>query len=157
MAKLDNFSLYLWNNGPEGYHITVTLNYNTTRQRRCFISFGKQTYRSWRAYNENQPPQYKDFFANFKQRWRQAINANGLKEYWISKMGMNTGNKGRVVAETACILFNDDDRWGCIIDFAGEEHKVFFDEIQRLGKKGTCIGEYRWNGTNNIQGMDVFS
>ena len=58
---LDNFSLFLWKN-PEGYHITVTTNYNTPNEKRSFFSLGGQTYKSWRAFNLKQPEPLKPFF-----------------------------------------------------------------------------------------------
>lgn len=151
---LDNFSLYLWQN-PEGYHVTVTTNFNTAKEQRSFFSFGKQTYKSWRAYNQHQPQPLLDFFLEFKNQWQPKLkNVNG--NYWISKLAVNTGNKGRRVAPGSMILA-EDNNGDFLFYLQLKEHQFegVFDAScltnkQRQGAKGVCLGAYTWKDDDNI-------
>lgn len=145
--NLENFSLYLWNN-PEGYHVTVTTNYNTPKQKRSFFSFGKQTYKSWRAYNDSQPGQLKEFFANFKNEFQPKLKGN-VGNYWISKLAVNTGNKGRRVAKGIMILVEEHGKYHFIVQlgdhhFDGEFESSLLTDKQRKGAKGVCEGAFIW-------------
>lgn len=148
MAKtLDNFSLYLWQN-PEGLHCTVTTNYNTPNEKRSFFSFGGQTYKSWRAYNLNQPEPLKGYFAQFKEQYQAQLKTHGGR-YWISKLAVNTGNRGRRTAPGAMILQETAGVYNFVIDLAGHTFEGEFDDSglsakQRKSRKGECLGEFKW-------------
>jgi hypothetical protein len=149
---LDNFSLYLWDN-PEGYHITVTTNYNTSTEKRSFFSFGKQTYKSWRAFNLHQPEPLKEFFSNFKEQ-NKSIKEVG-RDYWISKLAVNTGTKGRRTAPGAMILIDDNGTFTFKLNlaqhaFSGEFMNDSLSEAQRKGAKGVCLGCYIWKEDTEI-------
>ena len=152
--SLDNFSLYLWKN-PEGYHITVTTNYNTSNEKRSFFSFGKQTYKTWRAYNLHQPVPLEEFFKQFKQQFQSKLKGvNG--NYWISKLAVNTGNKGRRTAPGAMILAEENNTHHFCLQLAEHYFEGEFDDSllsakQRKGAKGVCIGAYIWKADDNIQ------
>jgi hypothetical protein len=122
--KLENFSLYLWEN-PEGYHITVTTNYNLSTEKRSFFSFGKQTYKSWRAFNLHQPEPLRGFFGEFKDKNKENIKL--FDEYWISKLAVNTGTKGRRTAPGALILILDSNVFGFSLQLAEHKFKCEFD------------------------------
>lgn len=151
---LDNFSLYLWKN-PEGYHVTVTTNYNKPNEQRSFFSFGGQTYKSWRAYNQHQPIPLEDFFRKFKQEFQpklKGVNGN----YWISKLAVNTGNKGRRTAPGAMILAEQNGTMLFYLQLAEHYFEGIFDDSslsakQKKGAKGVCLGLYIWKDDDNIQ------
>lgn len=151
--KLENFSLFLWKN-PEGYHVTVTTNYNLNTEKRSFFSFGKQTYKSWRAYNLHQPQPLLEFFNNFKHLHKEPLKL--LDEYWISKLAANTGSKGRRTAPGAMILIKDADSFGFSLDLAEHKFKGEFDagllsDKQKKGAKGVCLGAYIWKEDDTIE------
>jgi hypothetical protein len=151
--KLENFSLFLWEN-PEGYHITVTTNYNLNTEKRSFFSFGKQTYKSWRAYNLHQPEPLKGFFSSFKDKHKETLKL--FDEYWISKLAVNTGTKGRRTAPGAMILIKDADNFGFSLDLAEHRFKGEFDPSllsskQKAGAKGVCLGAYIWKDDDSIE------
>lgn len=151
---LDNFSLYLWKN-PEGYHITVTTNYNTANEKRSFFSFGKQTYKTWRAYNLHQPEPLQDFFKKFKQEFQPKVKIIP-GNYWISKLAVNTGTKGRRTAPGAILLAEENNTHHFFLQLAEHYFEGEFDESllsakQKKGAKGECIGAYIWKDDNNIQ------
>lgn len=154
MAKtLENFSLYLWHN-PEGYHITVTTNYNLPTEKRSFFSFGQQTYKSWRAYNLHQPEPLKSFFANFKSKHKENVKQYA-SQYWISKLARNTGTHGRKTAPGALILLEDNSLYGFVIQLAEYEFKGEFDSSllshkQIKGAKGQCLGAYIWKDDDAV-------
>lgn len=150
---LDNFSLYLWNN-PEGYHVTVTTNYNLPTEKRSFFSFGKQTYKSWRAYNLHQPEPLKEFFNTFKNKHKGSVTSYA-NEYWISKLAVNTGTRGRRTAPGAMILLEDNGLYGFVVQFADHEFRGEFDDSnlsasQRKGAKGVCLGQFIWKDDDVI-------
>lgn len=150
---LDNFSLYLWRN-PEGYHVTVTTNYNLPTQKRKFFSFGKQTYKSWRAYNLYQPEPLKEYFLNWKNQYKEVFK-DRESDYWVSKLAENTGTHGRRTAPGCMILFKDQERFAFIVSFADLTYKGWFDDSmlsdrQRRGAKGVCLGSYIWKDTGTI-------
>jgi hypothetical protein len=150
---LDNFSLYLWKN-PEGYHVTVTTNYNTSNEQRSFFSFGNQTYKSWKAFNLHQPVPLKEFFENFKSKYKNDVKE--FEQYWISKLGVNTGTKGRRTAPGAMILFEDNSEYGFIVHFKEHVFRGMFDDNaltakQKQGAKGVCLGSYIWKDDDLIQ------
>lgn len=149
---LDNFSLFLWSN-PEGYHITVTTNYNTPTEKRSFFSFGKQTYKSWRAFNLHQPEPLREFFSKFKGL-NKAIKEIG-NDYWISKLAVNTGSKGRRTAPGAMILIDDNGTFRFKLSlaqhtFGGEFDASTLSDKQRKGAKGVCLGSYIWKEDTEI-------
>jgi hypothetical protein len=151
--KLENFSLYLWQN-PEGFHVTVTTNYNTPTEKRSFFSFGKQTYKSWRAFNLHQPEPLKQFFEKFKFKHQTEIKK--FDQYWISKLGVNTGTKGRRTAPGAMILIEASNVYGFVVQFAEHEFKGEFDDSllstkQKKGAKGVCLGQFIWKDDDIIQ------
>lgn len=144
---LDNFSLYLWKN-PEGYHITVTTNFNLPSEKRSFFSFGAQTYKSWRAYNLHQPEPLREFFQEFKNAYKPKVS-NYAPEYWISKLAVNTGRRGRQTAPGALILLKQGESYGFVLRLRHHEFKGEFDDSmlsdrQRRGAKGVCLGQYIW-------------
>jgi hypothetical protein len=151
---LDNFSLYLWDN-PEGLHVTVTTNFNTQNEKRSFFSFGKQTYKSWRAFNLHQPEPLKEFFVGFKQEWQPKLK--GVQgNYWISKLGVNTGNKGRKTAPGAMILAEENGTFMFYMQLEQHYFEGVFDDSsltakQRKGAKGECLGAFIWKDDDNIQ------
>ena len=157
---LDNFSLYLWDN-PEGFHVTVTTNYNTPKEKRSFFSFGKQTYKSWRAYNLHQPEPILAFFKMFKDKHKTNLKELGndyCNDYWISKLAVNTGTHGRRTAPGAMILFevSKSNEYHFIVNFNSKEFKGSFDpgllsSKQRKGAKGKCLGAYIWKDDSDIQ------
>jgi len=155
MAKtLDNFSLYLWHN-PEGYHVTVTTNYKQPTEQRSFFSFGGQTYKSWRQFNLSQPEPIRGYFAQFKEIYQPQIK-HVKHNYWISKLALNTGTRGRRTAPGAMILQQSGDVYSFVLDLAGHTFEGDFDhrlltERQRVGAKGTCVGAYVWQNDDNIQ------
>lgn len=145
--KLENFSLYLWKN-PEGYHVTVTTNYNTATEKRSFFSFGNQTYKSWRAYNLYQPVPLKEFFESFKHQHKSLVSTYA-PQYWISKLAVNTGNRGRKTAPGAMILLEDSGDYGFLLQLADHEFRGAFDpsnlsKRQLQGAKGVCLGSFIW-------------
>lgn len=145
---LDNFSLYLWDNGPEGLHVTVTTNYNLPTQKRSFFSFGKQTYKSWQAYNLYQPVPLKDFFINFKSQHQSKVKTYA-QQYWISKQVVNTKKNGRRTAQGAMILLEDNQEYGFVLQLADHEFRGMFDasnlsKKQLSGAKGVCVGSFIW-------------
>ena len=151
---LDNFSIYLWQN-PEGYHVTVTTNYNLPTEKRSFFSFGNQTYKSWRAYNLYQPTPLVEFFNNFKNKHKNKV-ADYSTQYWISKLAVNTGTKGRRTAQGVMILLEDNQEYGFILQLADHEFKGIFDATnlsnkQRKGAKGICLGQYIWKNDDAIE------
>ncbi len=152
---LDNFSLYLWQN-PEGYHVTVTTNYNLPTEKRSFFSFGKQTYKSWRAYNLYQPEPLKEFFETFKAKHKSSIQSYA-SQYWISKLAVNTKTHGRRTAPGSMILLEDNSEYAFILQLAEHEFKGFFDasnlsKKQQSGAKGVCLGSFIWKeDSDNIQ------
>lgn len=144
---LENFSLYLWNN-PEGLHVTVTTNYNTAKEKRSFFSFGSQTYKSWRAYNLHQPVPLQDFFAEFKNEYKPKLK-NNTGNYWISKLALNTGNKGRTTLAGAMILAQDEGQFSYVMQLRDKYFEGVFDDSilsnrQRQGAKGQCVGAFVW-------------
>ena len=151
---LDNFSLYLWHN-PEGYHVTVTTNYNTPKEKRSFFSFGGQTFKSWRAYNLNQPEPLKEFFYLFKEQYKQQLKKMHNK-FWISKLAVNTGTNGRRTAPGVMILQQENERFSFVVQFADHTFEGDFDESllserQKKGAKGRCIGAYIWKDDDVIE------
>lgn len=153
-TKLENFSLYLWKN-PEGFHVTVTTNFKLPSEKRSFFSFGGQTYKSWRAYNLHQPEPIKKYFEGFKEQYKKQLTPS--HQYWISKLAVNTGTKGRKTAPGAMILMEDKGQYSFIVDFAGHTFDGDFDESiltdkQRKGQtKGVCLGQYVWKDDDVIQ------
>lgn len=151
--NLENFSLYLWDN-PEGYHITVTTNYKLPTEKRSFFSFGKQTYKSWTAYNLHQPEPLRGYFAEFKHKHKSTVKTYA-SQYWISKLVRNTGTHGRRTAPGAMILLEEQGIWGCVVQFAEHEFRCEFDanllsHSQKQGAKGQCIGAYIWKDDSAI-------
>lgn len=151
--KLENFSLYLWKN-PEGYHVTVTTNYNQPTEKRSFFSFGKQTYKSWRAYNLHQPEPLKNYFEGFKEQYKGQLRTQS--QYWISKLAVNTGTSGRRTAPGAMILTETQGQYSFVVDFAGNTFDGDFDDSmlsarQRKGAKGVCLGQFVWKDDDIIQ------
>lgn len=145
---LNNFSLYLWDNGSEGLHVTVTTNYNLPNEKRSFLSFGKQTYKSWYAYNQYQPAPLKEFFAEFKTQHQKKIKTYAA-QYWISKLVTNTKKAGRKTARGAMILLEDNQEYGFILQLAELEFRGVFDAAgltakQLKGAKGVCLGSFIW-------------
>ncbi len=144
---LNNFSLYLWNN-PEGFQVTVTTNYNLPTQKRKFFSFGKQTYKSWKAYNLYQPESLKEFFGTFKNKHKSLIDSYA-NQYWISKLAENTNTDGRRTAKGAMILLEDNGEYGFVLQLDTHEFRGIFDNSsltakQRKGAKGVCLGQFIW-------------
>jgi hypothetical protein len=151
---LNNFSLYLWKN-PEGLHVTVTTNYNLPTEKRSFFSFGKQTYKSWRAYNLHQPQPLLDFFADFKNEFQPKLKTV-QGNYWISKLGVNTGTKGRRTAPGAMILAEDNGTYMFYMQLKEHYFEGVFDDSsltskQRKGAKGECLGAYTWKNDDDVQ------
>lgn len=160
--SLDNFSIYLWKN-PEGFHVTCTLNYQQPNERRAFFSFGKQTYKSWRAYNLYQPAELEDYFNKFKQKHKTHIKEYA-PHYWISKLAVNTGNRGRATGAGAMILCHDPeiDEYAFVLDLVNNEYKGLFDPSnlsakQLKGAKGQCLGEYKWRDDDNPGYVDILA
>ena len=158
-STLDNFSLYLWKN-PEGYHVTVTLNYQQTNERRAFFSFGAQTYKSWRAYNLYQPDELHEFFQTFKTKHKKSVSGCA-PQYWISKLAVNTGNRGRATGAGAMILLEDNNEFGFVLQLKDKEFKGVFDdsnlsERQRKGAKGVCLGEFKWRDDDKPAYVEIF-
>lgn len=158
---LDNVSLYLWKN-PEGFHTTATLNYQQPNELRCFFSFGNQTYKSWRAYNLYQPEELCAFFAEFKAKHKQRITEYAA-HYWISKLAVNTGNRGRATGAGAMILLHDpqQDEYGFQLQLKDQQFTSMFDNTnltqkQRTGAKGVCLGEFRWRDDEKPKYVDIF-
>jgi len=150
---LDNFSLFLWKN-PEGYHITVTTNYNTPNEKRSFFSLGGQTYKSWRAFNLKQPEPLKPFFEEFKNEYKTNLKTCP-GDYWISKLATNTGTAGRRTGNGAIILFECGDSYGFTLHlkehkFNGEFDESILSERQKKGAKGRCLGAYIWKDDDTI-------
>jgi hypothetical protein len=152
---LENFSLYLWRN-PEGLHVTVTTNYNLPVEKRSFFSFGNQTYKSWRAFNQHQPVPLKDFFAKFKNQWQNKFKTH-TGNFWISKLATNTKTHGRRTAQGAMILFEIDDQNFFIMQLKDQYFEGKFDDSnlsdkQLKGAKGVCLGSFMWrDDTGDIQ------
>lgn len=150
---LENFSLYLWKN-PEGYHVTVTTNYNLQSEKRSFFSFGKQTYRSWRAFNLHQPEPLKGYFAHIKETYQQQLKTIN-NPYWISKLGVNTGSHGRRTAPGVMILQEDQGIYNFVVHLVDYTFEDTFDSSlltanQRKGAKGQCLGAYIWKNDDTI-------
>lgn len=157
--NLDNFSLYLWKN-PEGYHVTTTINYQQPNERRAFFSFGKQTYKSWRAYNLYQPDELLDFFQTFKHKHKNSVSEYA-PQYWISKLAVNTGNRGRATGAGSMILLEDHNEYAFVIQLKDKEFKGIFDDSnlsdkQRKGAKGTCLGEFKWRDDDKPAYVEIF-
>jgi hypothetical protein len=157
--NLDNFSIYLWKN-PEGYHVTTTLNYQQPNERRAFFSFGKQTYKSWRAYNVYQPDELANFFTEFKAKHKKSVGEYS-SQYWISKLAVNTGTRGRATGAGAMILFEDNNEYGFVLQLKKQEFKGIFDDSnlsakQRKGAKGICLGEFKWRDDDKPAYVDIF-
>lgn len=149
---LDNFSLYLWRN-PEGLHVTVTTNYNLPTEKRSFFSFGNQTYKSWRAFNQYQPVPLKDFFAQFKNQWQDKFKKHS-GNFWISKLAINTKTHGRRTAQGAMILFEMDDQYCFIMQLKDQYFEGVFDDSnlskkQLSGAKGVCLGSFIWKADSD--------
>lgn len=161
MADLDNFSCYLWKN-PEGFHVTTTLNYQQPNELRCFFSFGSQTYKSWRAYNLYQPDELLDFFGDFKSKHKSTIK-DYAPHYWISKLAVNTGNRGRATGAGAMILCHDpaEESFAFIVQLKTQEFRGLFDasnlsEKQKAGAKGVCLGEFKWRDDEKPNYVEIF-
>jgi hypothetical protein len=154
MAKtLDNFSMYLWQN-PEGLHITLTTNFRTPNEKRSFFSFGKQTYKSWRAFNLYQPEPLREYFNNFKETYNKQLKTTP-HDYWISKLAVNTGLRGRRTAPGCCILQNISGNYNFVIRLADHQFEGDFDDSnlspnQRSGAKGVCLGSFIWKNDDII-------
>lgn len=156
---LDNFSMWLWDN-PEGLHITATLNYQQPNERRVFFSFGKQTYKSWRAFNLCQPIELSDFFNNFKSKHKDLIKEYA-PQYWISKCAVNTGTRGRATGAGAMILMEEMGTYYFIIQLKDQEFRGLFDNSnlsakQLKGKKGVCLGEFKWRDDDKPAYVEIF-
>ena len=150
---LNNFSLQLWRN-PEGYHVTVTTNYNLATEKRSFFSFGAQTYRSWKAYNLHQPIPLKEYFAGIKEIYKPELK-NYPHNFWISKLGVNTGTHGRRTAAGMMILQEIANEFHYIMHLKELTFEGVFDpnnltEKQKKGAKGVCLGSYMWKEDDEI-------
>jgi hypothetical protein len=157
--NLDNFSIYLWKN-PEGYHVTTTINYQQANELRAFFSFGKQTYKSWRAFNLYQPDELVNFFAEFKAKHKKNVQ-DYANQYWISKLAVNTGTRGRATGAGSMILFESNNEYGFVLQLKEQEFKGIFDDSnlsakQRKGAKGICLGEFKWRDDDKPAYVDIF-
>lgn len=161
---LENLTLWLWDNEDDGLHITMTTNYNLPTEKRWFFSYaGAQAKNSWRAYDRNQPENFKNWFAAQKDKYRDAKQQGIDTGYtvYISKQARNTGLKGRAVAQGFCMTFmpenlNKDNPQFILqmgdFKFVNEFDPTALSESQR--QKG-CLGVYRWQAQEeNIQGVN---
>lgn len=146
---LEKLNMWLWDN-EEGMHITVDVNYGLSTHKRAFFSLkGENTLNKWKAYNDKQPSQLREYFGGLKEQYRQQVKdiiARG-HAVRISKLATNTGTKGRRVMNGMIMLY--DTREFVVVvgehEFSGRFETDGGTMAQRNNSLGgKFLGEWRW-------------
>lgn len=141
---LENVSMWLYNN-LDGYHITITTNYNTpTYKKRHFSLKSAACYNSWRRYESNQPPEYRTYFSNIRNKLEDNIIELNVN-FRASKLAENTGTIGKRVCPGAIIVFDTDPKMFILYlgpkRFTGE---FLTDHITQKQVDTGCVGSWSW-------------
>lgn len=156
---LERLSMWLWDNPPKadgtggGLHCTVDINFDLPNGKRAMFSLGGENTRNqWKAYNDSQPTQLKEYFAYLKNTYREEVKrlieeGNTVR---ISKLAMNTGNKGRRVMNGMILLVSKGNRHTFTMHIGEHRFDGEFDAstetaAQRNNTRGGIFqGEWRW-------------
>jgi len=147
---LKNISLYLWDNGDDGYHLTATTNFGESNYKKFFASIsGAQTHRQWTGYNRDQPDEFQEIYQEFKTRMRRELKHwNG--DWWASKFAMNTGKEGRAALPGGIVVFENGGEFAFCCQLQDQKFEGIFDptmvsDKQRSSSKnGECLGVWQW-------------